>query len=353
MPVSKAIGLMRENNFYEVFSWVGDRIGMAMVRDILRAKNPVSMRIKSFLNFVPRLSANAGLFEAAEIMADYRLRALPIVRNKNVIGKIDVRAIVKEVKKSSLGNIRASKIMTPSPVTMSAGEKVSKARAIMLRRKIDHLPIIKGKRIGGVITSTHIVFNLIAGFGGGKYMAGVPNIVSSLDYPVEAIMSPSPLECDPQTPISEIAEDMLTRDSSYSLVTVGEELHGIITYRDFAKLISVGKIKVDVPVRIVGLPDDPFEAEAAKIKFVRLINNISRFLPPIIEARSTIKSSSIEKDRRRYEVNVNIRTARKAYNYSSSGWDLPSIYDEITNSIKRMATSRRRIRKRRMWPSSF
>jgi len=275
-PVSKAIGLMRERNSYEVFAWVGSKVGTATIRDILKAKNPISMKIESLLNFVPKLSLGTRLLDAARTMADYRLRALPIIQDNTIIGKIDVRAIVGE-----------------------------------------------------------------------KYVTGVPSTISPLDYPVEAIMSRHPLECEPHTPIRDVAERMLAEDLSYSLVTVGEELHGIITYRDFAKLISAEEAKTSIPVYIIGLPDDPFEAEAAKIKFIRLVNGLSKFLPPILEARSAIKSSSVEGQRRRYEVNVNIRTAKENFIYSTSGWELPTIYDEIANAIKKMATSKKRVKRSR------
>ena len=346
-PVSKAIGLMRERNSYEVFAWVGSKVGTATIRDILKAKNPISMKIESLLNFVPKLSLGTRLLDAARTMADYRLRALPIIQDNTIIGKIDVRAIVSEVKDSALGNIRASKIMSSSPVTISPSESVSKAREIMLRKRIDHLPVEKGRRVGGILTSAHIAFNLITDFGGDKYVTGVPSTISPLDYPVEAIMSRHPLECEPHTPIRDVAERMLAEDLSYSLVTVGEELHGIITYRDFAKLISAEEAKNSIPVYIIGLPDDPFEAEAAKIKFIRLVNGLSKFLPPILEARSAIKSSSVEGQRRRYEVNVNIRTTKENFIYSTSGWELPTIYDEIANAIKKMATSKKRVKRSR------
>lgn len=344
MPVSKVIGLMKEEDAYEVFTWVGNRIGTATVRDILRAKNPASMKIENLLSFVPKLSPDTRLFEAARIMADYRLRALPIVQENVIIGKIDVKVLVSKIKDSALGNITVSKIMTPSPVTITLGERVSKAREMMLRRKIDHLPVERNGRVHGILTSEHIVFNLIVDYGSDKYVTGVSDTLKLLDYPVEAIMETHPLESEPQTSIREVAGRMLAENRSYSLVTLGEELHGIVTYKDFTKLIAT-KEETGVPVYMVGLPDDPFEAEAAKIKFIRLVNNLSRFLPSILEARSVIKTSSVEGQRRRYEVNVNIRTARETFNYTTGGWDLPALYDEVASAVKRMVTSRKKTRR--------
>jgi len=341
-PVSRAIGLMKSSNSYEVFAQIGNRIGILTIRDILRVKTPSTTKVESALNFIPSLSPDTGLLKAAKLMADYRLRALPIVRNNEVIGKVDIRSIVGEIKNSALGEIRVSKIMSPSPITLSVGEKVSKARGIMLRRRIDHLPVIEGGRVSGVVTSSQIVFSLITDFGGEKYVSGMPSKISPLSQPVEAIMMRSPLKFEPQTPIKDVAESMLTQHSSYSLIAINEELQGIVTYRDFAKLISAEEPKASFPIYIVGLPEDPFEAEAAKIKFTRLINSVSRFLPPIIEARSIIKASSSGGRRKRYEVKVTIVTARGTYSYSSSGWDLPSIYDEIVSSMKKVMVMEKR-----------
>jgi len=247
-PLSKAAGLMKENDAYEVFSCVSDKIGTITLRDLLKAKSFTDAKVESFLNFVPELQVNADLFQAARVMADYRLRALPVIEDDEIIGKIDVKPIIKEVKDSKLGDIRATKIMTASPLTISSGDKVAKARGIMIRRRFDHLPVVKGRRIGGIVTSAQIIFNLIPSLKAGRYVAGVPDVVKPLDFPVDAIMENDPLQCSPQDSIKGVSDSMLEQNSSYSLVTVGEELQGIITYRDFAKLISEGERRIEVPV---------------------------------------------------------------------------------------------------------
>lgn len=339
-PLSKVIGLMEEKDSYEVFSYIGDKIGIATMRDLLKVRNFSDTKVEASMSFIPKLPSNASLLQAAGVLADYRLRALPVVEGNKVIGKLDVKAIIREVKESKLGGIWASKIMTPSPVTVSSGDKVAKAKGIMIRRRFDHLPVIKGRRVGGVVTSAQIVFNLVPSVKGGRYVVGVPDVVKPLDLPVDAVMENDPLECSLQDSIKSVADGMLEQNSSYCLVTVGEELHGIITYRDFAKLISEGGKKTEVPVYMVGLPDDPFEAEATKIKFVRMVEGLSKVFPPILEARSTIKTS-----RRRYEVSISIRTPKETYNYSSTGWGLPEVFDDLANSIKKVKASKKKRRK--------
>lgn len=181
------------------------------MRDILRAKSLAGIKVESLLNFVPKIPADANLLQAAKIMAEYRLRSLPVIKKNEIIGKIDIKAIVINVKDSGLGNIRASKIMTPTPTTISVEEKSSKAREIMLRRKFDHLPVVRDKRLVGIITSTQIVFNLMADLGSEKYKMGVPSTINPFDYPVEAIMSNYTLRCYPQSSIGEVAKLCLSK----------------------------------------------------------------------------------------------------------------------------------------------
>lgn len=340
-PLSRAIGLMEENSAYEVFISIGDKVGIVTVRDMLRAKGFTDTRIEAFMSFVPKLSLDADLIYAAKIMAEYRLRALPVTRNNEVIGKLDVKAIISKVRDSGLSGIRISKIMSSPPLTISYEDKVAKAREIMLRKKFDQLPVVKDKKIEGVVTSTQIVFNLIPRLGGGRYTVGVPDTIKYLDSPVNTIMDTDPLKCSPQDTVRKAVEDMFSRNSSYCLVTLGEELQGIVTYRDFIKLISEGD-KAGIPVHMIGLPDDPFEAEAAKVKFTRIVSRLSRILPSITEARSVIKTADTGGLRRRYDVDVTIKSPGENYNFSLTGWDLPVIYDELADIIKKAITSKKR-----------
>jgi hypothetical protein len=102
-------------------------------------------------------------------------------------------------------------------------------------------------------------------------------------------------------------------------------------------LISDIDSSVDIPVYMIGLPDDPFEAEAAKIKFERTVNTLRKSLPSMIEARSNIKISG-----NRYEVSVNVRTPKESFHYKGDGWELPAIFDEISNSMKKSILRRKR-----------
>lgn len=99
-------------------------------------------------------------------------------------------------------------------------------------------------------------------------------------------------------------------DKTCALITVLDMVQGIVTLRDYVKLVAEPEVKPEIPVYMVGLPEDPFEAEVAKSKFLNAVGKLKRGFPEIEEARSVIKiSESFKgKERRRYEVDAVIKT---------------------------------------------
>ncbi|MGB9022759.1 MAG: hypothetical protein WCC94_04910 [Candidatus Bathyarchaeia archaeon] len=147
--------------------------------------------------------------------------------------------------------------------------------------------------------------------------------------------------------LSSVLSRLIDRRKSYTLVGIGEEVQGIVTYRDFISKLLVKRRKTRIPAYIVGLPDDPFEAEAVRSKFLRAINLLKKSFPEMLEARCTIKTSSPKgkKGRRRYEVKALVYTPHRMFAHSESGWDLLSVFDVTSDRLKRIM-ARKRIRRR-------
>jgi len=137
---------------------------------------------------------------------------------------------------------------------------------------------------------------------------------------------------------------------TYALITVLDMVQGIVTPRDYIKLVAEPEVKPEIPVYIVGLPEDPFEAEMAKSKFLNIVSKLKKVFPEIEEARSVIKiSESFKgKERRRYEVDVAIKTPKDLATYTHKGWELPNVYEELANRLKRLLTKKRKLISRSM-----
>lgn len=345
--ISKIVGVLKDKNCYEVFIPGRDKVGIVTVRDILRVSHPTTTKASSIMKYPTSLSPTTSLGEASRILTDYRLRALPIVEGRELTGALTARTILEFLLEKGSLNLPVKSLTTGRLTTISENDTVAKARNLMVDKKIDHLPVISDKKIAGIVTSNEIVFRLIPRERIGSAMISM-EAQKNLGFQASSIME-TPLTCQAKDKASEALAKMLRAGKTYNLVTVLGMVQSIVTPRDYINLVAEPKPIVEIPVYIIGLPEeDPFEAEVAKSKFLNTIGTLKRTFPEIEEARSVIKiSKSVKgKERRRYEVDIAITTHKGVKNYAHSGWELPSIYDKLATRIKRLMTQRRGTAKR-------
>jgi CBS domain-containing protein len=195
-----------------------------------------------------------------------------------------------------------------------------------------------------MVTSTHIVKATVPSERVGRRSLGVDKLIR-LDFPVIGIADRDVVTCKPTDTLQSVTGLIIDTNSTYSIIKVWDEVQGIITHRDIVALLEE-KIEEDIPAFIVGLPDDPFDAELAKSKFIGLIKLLRKVSPEIEEARCNMKIRDIQGERRRYEVDVNIITPYRRHTYTNIGWDLAKIFDQISDGLKKKMAHRPSRKKR-------
>ncbi len=158
--VSRLIGRLKESKGYEAFVDENDRTSVVTFRELLDVDEVVSAKVSNIMLAVPRLNEGDSVLYAARLMFENKLRALPVFKGGKFEGKVTSLAIIKRMQELKKFNGSIKKIMTPDPVCLENSDEAGKARSLMLRRRIDQLPILKGGKLNGVITSDAIVFSL-------------------------------------------------------------------------------------------------------------------------------------------------------------------------------------------------
>ncbi|TXH62500.1 MAG: CBS domain-containing protein, partial [Thiothrix sp.] len=112
--------------------------------------------IREFLNSANQTLATVSpddtVYQALTVMAERNLTALPVVKNKTLIGIISERDYARKVilqgKRSR--ETAVSEIMTAKVVTIEPDKTVNDCMEIMTERRIRHLPILNsdGEMIG-------------------------------------------------------------------------------------------------------------------------------------------------------------------------------------------------------------
>jgi len=112
-----------------------------------------------------------------------------------------------------------------------------------------------------------------------------------------------------------------------------------------------GQEFVDIPVQIVGLQKDDLESRKAELKFQKSLHALGQIHRDIIEARAVVKTSFLQKDRKRYEVQVFIKLPKEQIDFAEGGWSIEEVFEKIGEKIKRLMTKPRDKESHRRHPS--
>ncbi len=331
--VSEIIGVLKENNAYQLFMKYKDDIISVNIRDILEYKNIHTAKLSMIGKVIQGLSKDDTIAKASGLMSHYRVRALPVIDDDNIIGQVSSNTLIQRLSSMAL-NIKASSIMSANPIIIKSDEKAAGAKNIMIKNKIDHLPVVDGRKPLAILTSMHLLNILIPPERVDMMTPKQKGVMGNLNFPIKAIAEYDPLTTDVRSSINNVIDALINKRSSYILVTLSEEIQGIITTRDIVALMQE-MIKDEIPAYIVGLPEDPIEAELAKSKFISTLRLLRRSYPDIIEARCKIKVKDITGERRRYELDMHIITPKERITYVDLGWDLANLFDTVSNALKK------------------
>ncbi|RPJ31050.1 MAG: CBS domain-containing protein [Nitrosopumilales archaeon] len=336
-PLSKIISTLIETDSYDVFIELSGKVAALNIRDIIGAKDVKTTRPSLVGKIIPELNRKSVVGEAARIMSHYRMRTLPVVQNGRVEGQVSARRIVDLINKQLVGNklkINASNIMTGDPLVIDSHKTVSAAMSIMKRRRIDHLPVVNNGLLVGIITSSDIMKVMSPTERIGKKSIGINNAEDRLSIEVSGLANDDVITASVDESLQGVCDRMISAGSSYCIIKVWDEIQGIITYRDIVALLGE-KIEEDIPMFIVGLPDEPLDAELAKSKFANITKFMRKIHPDIEQARCHIKLRRVLGSRKRYEIDVHVRSTHGNISYTNVGWDLAKLFDEMNHALKK------------------
>ncbi|MDG6901938.1 MAG: hypothetical protein JRM80_08250 [Nitrososphaerota archaeon] len=94
------------------------------------------------------------------------------------------------------------------------------------------------------------------------------------------------------------------------------------------------------PFYIVGLPEEPIEADEAKMKFEKLSAELCKVYPFIEEIRAVVKSKKPGKTHARYEVSVEVYTPKDRHAFTGDGYNIAAVFDSMGPKMKRLLSSR-------------
>jgi CBS domain-containing protein len=125
-----------------------------------------------------------------------------------------------------------SSIMTKNVHSIRVDEPLRKAVEMVKHHKIRHLPVVEGKSVVGIISSTDLNRLTFSGLFDGQ--EGADEAVLEM-LNIRQVMSDNPMVVDQDTSVREVAEIFAGKQFHAVPVTHNGELTGIVTTTDVIK----------------------------------------------------------------------------------------------------------------------
>ncbi len=197
----------------------------------------INSPIKSILRpNPPSIKPHATISDAIRLMTEHRVGGLPVVDNANRVLAIITERDVLSFFKDRKSELSVADLMTSKVVTMSPATTILEAERAMIDKSFRRLPIISEGMLVGIVTAMDIV----RFFGSGEVFQHLRSghIHQVLQTPALKIGTQKLVTISSRANLNEATTVMHKKNIGALLVLDQERLAGIITERDFFKLVS-------------------------------------------------------------------------------------------------------------------
>jgi len=184
----------------------------------------------------PSINTTATIGDAIRLMKRHGVGGLPVVDHANRVWAIVTERDMLSIFGRKIIGVKVSDLMTEDVVTATHETTIFEVERVMIEKSFRRLPIVSKGKLAGIITAMDVV----RFFGSGKVFQHLRSgtMLQVLQTPALEIGSKNVITIPPMADLGEAARIMDEKNIGALLAISNEKLVGIITERDFFKLIS-------------------------------------------------------------------------------------------------------------------
>ena len=182
------------------------------------------------------VETTADISEAIKLMKEKNVGGLPVVDEENHVRAIVTERDVAHMFADRISGIKVSQLMTEKVVTALPKTTIFEAEKTMIGQGFRRLPIVSDCKVIGIVTA----MDIIRFFGSGEVFKHLKSgtITQVLNTPAMEIATKEVATITPEAEIGQAAKIMREKNLGALPVVQNERLVGIITERDFFKIIE-------------------------------------------------------------------------------------------------------------------
>lgn len=185
---------------------------------------------------VVSISTLAKISEAIETLKKTNLGGLPVVDSKKSVRAIITERDIMNLFADRISTVTVGQLMSKDVVTVLPRTTIFEMEKTMTTKGFRRLPIVSESKVVGIVTSMDIVrfFGLGSVF---RYLRS-GTIIQVLNTPALEIATRQVITVTPNTDVGQASKKMHEKDIGALPVVKNEKLVGIITERDFFKVVE-------------------------------------------------------------------------------------------------------------------
>lgn len=111
------------------------------------------------------ISPDKRVGQALKLMQKHNIRHLPVLKGKRMVGWITSRDLREVLLASMLEKITVGDVMLQAPIAVTPDTRVEEAARLVHDHKIGGMPVMEGERLVGVITMLDLISAFISMLG--------------------------------------------------------------------------------------------------------------------------------------------------------------------------------------------
>jgi len=185
---------------------------------------------------VVSISTLAKISAAIELMKEHNIGGLPVVDEENRVWAIVTERDIVIMFTKKIGGAKVADLMSKMIVTATPKTSIFEAEKTMIEHGFRRLPITLNNKLIGIVT----VMDILRFFGSGQVFEHLQSgtIAQVLQTSILEIAAKDVVTIEPDVDVGQAAKLMDERKIGALLVVENEKLIGIITERDFFKMIT-------------------------------------------------------------------------------------------------------------------
>ena len=185
---------------------------------------------------VVSVKTSAKISEAMRLMKKHNLGGLPVVDDGNHVRAIITERDIMHMFSERISGVKVAELMSRKVVTALPTTTIFEAEKTMTTRGFRRLPIVSENKVVGIIT----VMDILRFFGSGQVFKHLRSgtIIQVLNTHILEIATKEVTTIEPGADVGQAARKMQEKSIGALPVVEDEKLVGIITERDFFKIID-------------------------------------------------------------------------------------------------------------------